>query len=42
MIYQLQIFNNLSDDNLIRFFFHLVESENWKQPNFEMNVSVIH
>lgn len=42
MVYQPQIFIHLSDDNLIRFFFHLVKSENWKQPNLEMDVLAIH
>lgn len=42
MAYQSQIFNNLADDNLIRFFFHLVESENCKQPNLEIHILAVH
>lgn len=38
MVYPPQIFNNLSDDNLITFFFHLVEDENSKQSNLEMKI----
>lgn len=42
IVYQPQIFDNLADDNLLRFFFHLVESENWKQPDLEVDLLAVH